>query len=183
MTKLTKDQIAKELVKYDITLSPSQVKKTPIAELEQQLVDAINAAAAKEKIDLDQDPTPDEPRAAANVVPIAAAEKRKSAGVNLPAKPASQLRACRAGSKQAILIDHLANGATLAELVAALKPWTQSSVKSALYWDVAKVKGYGVRTETSDDGTQRYHLVLPKGVEAPLRHVEPASVKMAANRR
>jgi hypothetical protein len=24
--------------------------------------------------------------------------------------------------------------------------------------------GYGIRTETSDDGTQRYHLVLPKGV-------------------
>src|ERR671918_427790 len=87
---------------------------------------------------------------------------RRSKGVNLPAKPASELRACRAGSKQAILIDHLATGATLAELVAALKPWTEGSVKSALYWDVAKVKGYGVRTETADDGTQRYHLVLPR---------------------
>ena len=75
---------------------------------------------------------------------------------------------------QAILIDHLAKGATLAELVAALKPWTESSVKSALYWDVAKVKGYGVRTEVSDDGTQRYHLVLPEGVEAPLPHVAGA---------
>ena len=63
MTKLTKDQIAKELVKYDITLSPSQVKKTPIAELEQKLVDAINAAAT---IDLEKDPTPEEQRAAAN---------------------------------------------------------------------------------------------------------------------
>jgi hypothetical protein len=41
-------------------------------------------------------------------------------------------RARRAGSKQAILIDHLAKGATLAELVAALAPWTESSVKSAL---------------------------------------------------
>ena len=82
---------------------------------------------------------------------------------------------------QAILIDHLAKGATLAELVAALKPWSESSVKSALYWDVAKVKGYGVRTETADDGTQRYNLVLPKGVEAPLGHVEPATAKMAAN--
>jgi hypothetical protein len=178
MTKLTKDQIANELVKYDITLSPSRVKKTLIAKLEQQLVDAINAAATKEKIDLDQDPTPDEPT---NSVPIAA-KKRKSAGVNLPAKPASQLKACRAGSKQAMLIDHLARGATLSELVAALKPWTEGSVKSALYWDVAKVKGYGVRTETFDDGTQRYHLILPEGMKAPLGHVEPAPVKMAANR-
>jgi hypothetical protein len=44
-------------------------------------------------------------------------------------------------------------------------------------------KGYGVRTETADDGTQRYHLVLPEGVEEPLGHVEPAPVKTAANRR
>jgi len=50
------------------------------------------------------------------------------------------------------LIGHLPRGATVAELVAALKPWSESSVKSALYWDVAKVKGYGVRTETDDKG-------------------------------
>jgi hypothetical protein len=42
----------------------------------------------------------------------------------------------------------------------------RGSVKPALYWNATKVKGCGVRTETSDDGTQRYHLVLPKGVEA-----------------
>jgi hypothetical protein len=78
--------------------------------------------------------------------------------------------ACPHGSKQAILIDHLAQGATLAELVAALKPWSESSVKSALYWDVAKVTGFGIRTETDEaTGEQRYHLVLPKGVKAPAR--------------
>jgi hypothetical protein len=38
-------------------------------------------------------------------------------------------------------------------------PWTESSIKSALYWDVTTVKGCGVRTETADDGTQRYHLL------------------------
>jgi hypothetical protein len=100
----------------------------------------------------------------------------------VPPKDVSQLRACRAGSKQAILIDHLASGETLAELVAALKPGSDSSVKSALYWDVNKVKGYGVRTVTADDSTQRYHLVLPKGAGAPLDHVEPATVRMAANK-
>jgi hypothetical protein len=121
--------------------------------------------------------------AAANVVPTDTSKKpRKSAGVNLPAKPASELRACRAGSKQAILIDHLAKGATLAELVAALTPWSESSVKSALHWDVAKVNLYGVRTETADDGTQRFHIVLPNGIEAPLGHVGPASVKMSGSR-
>jgi hypothetical protein len=80
------------------------------------------------------------------------------------------------------MLDRL-EAATLAELVAVLKPWSESSVKSALYWDVAKDKGYGVRTETPADGTQRYHLVLPKGVEAPLAHVESAAVKMAANKK
>jgi hypothetical protein len=105
---------------------------------------------------------------------------RRSKGVTI--KDASQLRACRAGSEQAILVDHLAKGATLAELVAALTPWTENSVKSALYWDVNKVKGYGVRADNADDGTQRYRLVLPKGVDAPFGHVERAPIKMAANR-
>jgi hypothetical protein len=117
-----------------------------------------------------------EAKRASNVAPM----PRRSKGVNLPAKPASELRACRAGSKQAILIDHLAKGVTLAELVAALEPWTESSVKSALYWDVAKIKGYGVRTEISDDGMQRSPRPA-QGVKAPLGHVEPASVSMAAN--
>ena len=47
--KLSKAEIAKRLVRFDITLSPSQVKKTSIGELEQKLVNAINAAAAKAK--------------------------------------------------------------------------------------------------------------------------------------
>jgi hypothetical protein len=172
----TKAAVAKALAELGVELSPSRVKKTPLADLIRMLEEAIATRKAEEA----------EPkkarRAASNVVPIAAAKKRKSAGVNLPAKDASQLRACRVGSKQAILIDHLAKGATLAELVAALKPWSESSVKSALYWDVAKVKGYGVRTETADDGTQRYHLVLPKGVEAPHHHVEPPPARMAARK-
>jgi hypothetical protein len=40
-----------------------------------------------------------------------------------------------------------------------------------------------VLTQTSDGGTRRNHLVLPKGVEAPLGHVESAPVKMAANKK
>jgi hypothetical protein len=93
MTKLTKDQIAKGLVKYDKTLSPGQVKKTPIAELEQMLVDAINAAAAKAegqrpKIDLDQDPTPDEPRKPARATPV-----RQKLLDRLPAKEAERTAA------------------------------------------------------------------------------------------
>jgi hypothetical protein len=187
----SKASIAADLRALGVELSASKLKKTTSAEL-LAMLDAKRAEeqrtrkAKRAVIDLDAgSPDADVKRAqvtkaASNVVRM----PRRSKGVNLPAKPASQLRACRAGSKQAILIDHLAKGASLAELVAALSPgWTESSIKSALYWDVAKVKGYGVRTETSDDGTQRYHLVLPKGVEAPLGHVEPVPVRMAANQK
>jgi hypothetical protein len=37
-------------------------------------------------------------------------------------------------------------------------------VRSGIYWDVNKVKGYGIRTEfDAKDGTPRYFLVYPKG--------------------
>jgi hypothetical protein len=130
-----------------------EVKKCTLAEL-QVLLDARCAAGAEKDT---------QGEALTKVFPMA----RRRRGVNLTAKPSSELAACRAGSKQ----DHLAKGSTLAELVAALEPWSDSSVKSALYWDIAKVKGYTPRRRC---GTQRDHLVLPKGVEAPLGHVEPA---------
>ena len=151
---ISKAFIYSDLHALGVELSASKLKKTTLAEL-QAMLTAKHVEEQKTR----------RAKRASNVAP----PSRRSKGVNLPAKPATQLRACRAGSKQAILIDHLAKGATLAELVAALKPWSESSVKSALYWDVAKVKEYGVRTETADDGMQRYHLVLPKGVEAPPR--------------
>jgi hypothetical protein len=62
----------------------------------------------------------------------------------------------------------------------ACPSWNESSFQSAPFWAMNRVKGYGIPTETSDDGTQRYHLVLPKGVEAPLRRVEPAPMRTAA---
>jgi hypothetical protein len=112
----TKAAVAKALAELGVELSASSVKKTPLAALTRML----NEANATRKVE--QAKPKKARRAASNVVPIAAAKKRKSAGVNLPVKDASQLRACRADSKQAILIDHLAKGATLAEFVAALKP-------------------------------------------------------------
>lgn len=77
---------------------------------------------------------------------------RMTKGINQ--KPNMKLMACREGTKQAVLIDLLcrAGGATLDELHAAMneppfKPWTLSSTKTALGWDVSSVKGYGIRTE------------------------------------
>lgn len=92
-------------------------------------------------------------------------------------KPLDRLVACRAGTKQQALIDALAKGATMAELLDATsaknggRDWSEGSVKSGFYEDVNSKKGYGVRTEVVEEGkpeTYRYHLVLPEGVDAPL---------------
>lgn len=98
---------------------------------------------------------------------------RRGTGVNL--KPLSRVVPCRAGTKQALLVDMLSRpqGATMAELIDALsggnKPWQEVTVKSGLNWDMNKVKGYGIRT-TQRDGVDCYHLVLPEGMDAPLPH-------------
>lgn len=85
------------------------------------------------------------------------------------------LEACRAGSKQAILVDMLSRkqGATMPELLDALaggrKPWIKATVRSGFGWDL-KRKGYGVRSRFEADGTERFHLLVPEG-ELVLRHV------------
>lgn len=106
----------------------------------------------------------------------------RGTGINL--KPLEKVYACRAGSKQATLVDMLSRpqGATMAELMEALsggaKPWQEVTVKSGLNWDMNKIKGYGIRT-TQRDGVHCYHLVLPAGMEAPLPHT-PVKSKQGA---
>jgi hypothetical protein len=221
--KLSKAQIARELVKFDITLSPSKVKKTPIAELEAMLANAEAAAASKAEatraevaasltprtIDVDQG-SPDADVKPSNVVK----PPRASKGINLAPKPAGQIKTCRAGTKQAELVDALMDGSTLWELEGVCsrnasggkKNWKADSIRSAMYWDINKVKGYGVRTEMMTPrqaydagheasvehwlGTQQEHeaivpvyfLVLPAGMAAPLAHTPAALVAVAANR-
>lgn len=108
--------------------------------------------------------------------PKTARRGRTDKGVhNIP--PKDRAVACRAGTKQQLLIDKLAAGATMQELIDAmasipdLKPWTEGSVKSGFYEDVNTKKGYGVRTEIvveGDPSTYKYFLVYPEGVDAPL---------------
>ena len=98
---------------------------------------------------------------------------RRGTGINLPAM--KKVYPCRAGSKQAILVDMLSRvqGATMRELLDALsggaKPWKEVSVKSGLNWDMNKIKGYGIRT-TKRFEEDCYHLVLPSGMTAPVPH-------------
>lgn len=77
------------------------------------------------------------------------------------------LKPCRAGSKQAVLLDLLKQpaGATMGELMAALS-WQESSVKTGFGWDM-KQKGYGVRSTFDAEGVERFHLVVPAGQKVP----------------
>ncbi|WP_415393709.1 hypothetical protein [Paracoccus sp. SJTW-4] len=109
---------------------------------------------------------------AAPAVPEAAAEPAPQPAVQPKAKaqpsaqktprgmtvaPKAEARACRAGTKQAILVDLLSRpgGASMAELRTALAPWQDSTIKSGLSWDMGHQKGYGIRT-THENGYQRW---------------------------
>lgn len=98
----------------------------------------------------------------------------KPRGTNLM-PPGFQPLPCREGSKQALLLDMLShkNGSTLAELIEALsggnKPWTEATVRSGFGWDM-KLKGYGVHSTFDEDGTERFHIVLPECAKAIPEH-------------
>ncbi len=106
-------------------------------------------------------PVAEEPAAPAPqpaVQPVAKAQperQRRSRGITIA--PKAEAKACRAGTKQAILVDLLfrSGGASMSELREALTPWKDVTIKSGLSWDVASLKGYGIRT-THENGYQRW---------------------------
>lgn len=118
----------------------------------------------------------------AKIVPAPAKTKdktsRRGTGVNL--SPQKKVYPCRAGTKQAKLVDLLSRpqGATFKELHAAmtspefarLKPWTEITTRSSLGWDVHAIKGYGIRTTKRENGEDCYRLTYPAGMNSPLPH-------------
>jgi hypothetical protein len=80
---------------------------------------------------------------------------RRSRGIALA--PKAQAVACRAGTKQALLVDLLSRscGASMTELLRHLHPWKPVTVKSGMSWDMNSLKGYGIRT-TFENGYQRW---------------------------
>tara|TARA_R110000787_G_scaffold74375_2_gene165370 strand:- start:340 stop:1104 length:765 start_codon:yes stop_codon:yes gene_type:complete len=73
---------------------------------------------------------------------------RRSQGINI--EPQENLVAMKLHSKQWYLADQLEAGSTMARILQQWTngtPWTESSIKSAMYWDLSKVKGYGIKTE------------------------------------
>lgn len=98
------------------------------------------------------------PETAAEPAPQPAVQpsaQKTSRGINLA--PKAEARACRAGTKQAILVDMLSRpgGASMTELRAVLAPWKDVTIKSGLSWDMNHQKGYGIRT-THENGYQRW---------------------------
>lgn len=112
---------------------------------------AAPAAAAVAEVAPAPEPQP-EVQTPAKVQPKA---QRRSRGINLA--PKAEAKACRAGTKQAILVDLLfrSGGASMAELREALAPWKDITIKSGLGWDMNHQKGYGIRT-THENGYQRW---------------------------
>jgi hypothetical protein len=121
-------------------------------------------------------PAPKAPAAPKATSPKKTTESSRQKG-KIDLEPQTKAYPCREGTKQALLIDCLAKGATIEELIKACDKasggktsWTETSVRSGIYWDVNKVKGYGIRTEFDAKGTPRYFLVYPKGSDAPVPH-------------
>ncbi len=81
--------------------------------------------------------------------------QRRSRGIHLA--PKAEAKSCRAGTKQAILVDLLfrSGGASMSELREALTPWKDVTIKSGLSWDMNAIKGYGITT-THENGYQRW---------------------------
>ncbi len=97
-----------------------------------------------------------EPQPVAQPVPAPQPKARKTPrGISLAPKKVA--RACRAGTKQAMLVDllHRSGGASMSELLRHLTPWKAITVKSGLSWDMNAVKGYGIRT-TFEAGYDRW---------------------------
>jgi hypothetical protein len=138
------------------------------------------------RIDLDQDPTPDEPkrkrapRSSANTAPSAKVvpiTKKPAATLNRPPKPALAFKPAKPGTKRALMAEAVLRpeGATLDALM-NLTGWDRNTTQGAIIWDLCSQMGMGVRR----DG-DRYYGSLPKGVTSAVR--EPVPVKMAANKK
>lgn len=101
--------------------------------------------------------------------------KRGKSGIHQK-DPAFDLKQCKAGTKQARLLDALTIGATKDELLHATrsqneneKDWQWTSITSAFHYDLYG-KGYGITTDEKEDGNHVYRIVLPNGYDAPLGH-------------
>lgn len=92
---------------------------------------------------------------------------RRSKNTPIRIEPKAALLSVKAGTKIAKMIDMMAVGATIDELLAEINP-NKSSLRVYFTWDLPQ-KGYGVEER---DGV--FHLLYPDGVNAPAPHITKA---------
>lgn len=93
--------------------------------------------------------------------------KRRNGNANRR-EPSDELKQCKAGSKQAILVDVFKDWCDV-ETAAEKVGWKASSIKSGLDYDLCTTKGYGwERREVN--GKVEFRLLYPAGYDGPLPH-------------
>lgn len=126
-------------------MTPSQIKKAAHADLVQR----AGEAAPKQKAA----PAPAQPKPRA-------ARVLDDRVITQSATDARHVKAVTQGSKRHLLIEALAKGATIDDLMTATG-WNKDTVTSALRWDLAQC-GLGVERKGG-----KYFLLLPKGFTRP----------------
>lgn len=146
-------------VKIFCDLTPSEAK----AKIGTELTGFVIQADYPEKKELSKAPgKEDQPKRARG--------HRRNKG-EVATSPIAPLHPCREGSKQQKILDLLVMGVSMDGLrkvcvKADGTPWSDDSIRSALYYDM-KQKGYGVRTTWAGE-VPFYHVVLPEGYEVPV---------------
>lgn len=157
-----------------VDLTPSQAKEIVGAELEGYVIE----------------PQLEEPKMpkADDTAPVAKADEPNRKGRVEIAPSGLPLIPARHGSKQQFIIEMLARdeGASLQELVDALvrrdgTQWKPESLMAGLYHHFPQ-KGYGISTTEDVNGTYRYHLVYPNGINAPAAPRRPQSQQVRIDR-
>lgn len=154
-----------------VDLTPSKAKELVGTELEGYVIE----------------PQLDEPKTD-DAAPVAKADEPSRKGRVEIAPSGLPLIPARHGSKQQFIIEMLAReeGASLHELVDALvrrdgTQWKPESLMAGLYHHFPQ-KGYGISTTEDVNGTFRYHLVYPNGINAPAAPRRPQSQQVRVDR-
>jgi hypothetical protein len=143
---VTKQEIAAALAARGIVLTRSQIRKAPIENLQSRLDKAGGSL----------------PAVAPAVASEGDAEPKKRRGTY--AAPKGEYKPFRDGTRQSALFNLLVRteGATLDELAAAVPTWKPSTIRSAFHYDFATQHGVGVRSSFDEDGTERFHAIVPE---------------------
>lgn len=112
--------------------------------------------------------------------PAKSTEPKAPRAPKVDRKPAAKLVACRENTNQALLVDCLAKGTTIAAATKHInetlgKSLSEQVIYSTMLYDVCTMKGYGLEGTLDGNGQPTFKLVYPAGVTAPLPHTAKKS--------